>query len=227
MTGAPITVTRTGGSSGAVGVVVTVSGGTATSGQDYPIFIDWVASLSWAAGDSSPKTFMFPLLDDSTPESDETVILSLAMATGGASIGSPSSTTLTIVDDDPAGSPAGSLQFASATSSFIEGAIPILPNQITVTRAGGSVGSVSVMVVVTGGTASPDVDYMIFTPGPLPGVPLSWADGEMGPKSFPITILDDFMREGNETIIFGLTSVTGGATIGSPSSSTATIVDDD
>ncbi len=226
MAGAPITVTRAGGSSGAVSVQVALAGGTATSGQDYPIFIDWVASLSWPAGDSSPKSFSFPLLDDSVSEADETVVLSLQFPTGGAALGSPSSTTLTILDDDVS-SPSGSLQFSSAATTFLEGVIPILPDQITVTRSGGSLGAVSVMVVVTGGSATQDVDYMIFIPGPLAGVVLWWADGETGPKSFTITILNDGIPEGNETIRFGLTNVTGGAQIGSPATLTATIVDDD
>jgi len=226
LSGATITVTRTGGSTGAVGVQVWIAGGTATSGQDYPIFIDWIAAPSWADGESGPKTFTFPLLDDAAVEGDETVVLSLQFPTGGAALGSPSSTTLTILDDESAG-PAGMLTFSPASQSFTEGALPILPYQVTVIRTGGSSGAVSVMVVVAGGTATEGADYLLPIPGPLAGVPLSWADGESGPKSFVLTILDDLLPEPDEIGLLTLTNVTGGAVLGSPKDAALTIIDDD
>lgn len=226
LTGATITVTRTGGTTGAVGVQVGIAGGTATSGSDYPIFIDWIASPTWANGESGPKTFSFPLLDDADVEVDETVVLSLQFPTGGAALGSPSSTTLTILDDESAG-PAGVLTFSPAAQTFDEGALPIVPYQVTVIRTGGSTGAVSVMVGVAGGTATEGVDYFLPIPGPLAGVPLSWANGESGPKSFVLTILDDALPEPDEIGLLTLMNVSGGAILGSPKDATLTIVDDD
>src|SRR5205809_5690514 len=77
------------------------------------------------------------------------------------------------------GASAGTLQFDSTQYTFNESIPPgllmdtIMPlplNVITVTRTGGSKGDVSVMVVVTGGTATLGVDYQIPIPGPLAGV---------------------------------------------------------
>ena len=95
-----ITVTRTGGSDGAVSVNYTTSDGTATAGTDYT-----TASgvLDFADGETS-KTFAIPIIDDPSVEGNETVNLSLSNPTGGASLGTDSA-TLTIVDNDPAGTP--------------------------------------------------------------------------------------------------------------------------
>ncbi|MBI5699363.1 IPT/TIG domain-containing protein [Candidatus Saganbacteria bacterium] len=95
---ATITVTRTGGSSGAVGVSYASSNGTATAGSDYTAAS---GTLSWASGDSASKTFTVAITPDTIDELNETVILTLSAPTGGATLGSPNPATLTITDDDP------------------------------------------------------------------------------------------------------------------------------
>lgn len=98
---ATINVTRTVGAVGAVTVqVYVVSGGTVTLGGDVPQWIDYVAELTWADGDSADQSFQVPIIDDAMLESDETVQFLLLFPTGGAAIGSPSDTVLTIIDDD-------------------------------------------------------------------------------------------------------------------------------
>ena len=92
-----ITVTRAGGSSGAVGVSYATSNGTATAGSDYT---STSGTLSWASGDASNKTFSVPILDDSAYEGSETVNLTLSSPTGGATLGSPSTAVLNIIDDN-------------------------------------------------------------------------------------------------------------------------------
>jgi len=72
---------------------------------------------------------------------------------------------------------------------------------------------------VGAGKATAGVDYM-----PTGGT-LSWTDGETGTKSFPVTIINDAMVEGDETFLVSLSTPTGGATLGAPSSMTVTIVD--
>jgi hypothetical protein len=46
------------------------------------------------------RTFGVTLLPDGSPEGNETVILTLSAPGGGAALGSPSTATLYIVDDD-------------------------------------------------------------------------------------------------------------------------------
>lgn len=95
---ATITVSRIGGTIGAVGVSYsTAAGGTATAGSDFtPV----VGTLSWPDGDTTPKTFQVPVINDNLIETNETVFLALFSPTGGAALGSLSTATLTITDDD-------------------------------------------------------------------------------------------------------------------------------
>ena len=100
-TNAIITVIRTGGSAGNVSVTAATSPGTASEGLDY---VNTVALLAWLNGDSAPKTFTIPIVNDQRFEPNETVILTLSSPTGFAVVGTNGTATLTIIDDDgPAG----------------------------------------------------------------------------------------------------------------------------
>ena len=90
-----ITAVRTGGSSGAVGVSYATSDGTAVAGSDY---VTSIGNLSWADGDASSKTFGVPIVNDTVAEGNETFTVLLRNPTGGATLGSPSSATVTILD---------------------------------------------------------------------------------------------------------------------------------
>jgi len=93
-----VTVTRTSGSSGAVGVSYATSNGTATAGSDYTATS---GTLSWADGDSASKTFNVSITDDSTVnEGNETFTVIISSPTGGATLGATSSATVTITDND-------------------------------------------------------------------------------------------------------------------------------
>ena len=94
---ASIAVTRAGGTSGAVGVSYATSNGSATAGSDYTAAS---GTLSWTNGDAANKSFTITLLNDTAVETAETVNLSLSNPTGGATLGSPTTATLTINDDD-------------------------------------------------------------------------------------------------------------------------------
>lgn len=95
---ATITVTRTGGSSGAVSVNYATGGGSATAGDDY---VTTSGTVSFDDGDTANKTFTVTINDDPDYEGNETVNLSLSSPTGGATLGSPSAAALTIVENDP------------------------------------------------------------------------------------------------------------------------------
>ena len=91
-----ITAMRTGGSSGAASVSYATANGSATAGSDYTARS---GTLTWADGDSANKTFTVPILDDSILEGNETFTVNLSGASG-ATLGSPSSATVTIVDNE-------------------------------------------------------------------------------------------------------------------------------
>ncbi len=203
-----ITVTRTGGSDGSVTVAYTTTNGTATSGSDYTATS---GTLTFADGVTS-QNFSIPILNDTAYEGDETLSIALSNATGGATLGTPNTATLTITDDDPAPLP-GTLQFSSAAYSVAENGGSI---NITVTRTGGSAGSVTVDYTTSNGTATSGSDYTA-TSGTL-----TFTDGVTN-QSFAIPILDDTTYEGNETVIISLSNVTGGAELGTPNSAVLTI----
>lgn len=91
-----VTITRTNGNAGAVGVTLTPSNGTATASGDFdnsPI------NVTFADGEIS-KTVIIPIIDDILVEGNETVKLTLSNPTGGTTIGTQNTAILTIIDND-------------------------------------------------------------------------------------------------------------------------------
>lgn len=92
----PVTVSRINGSSSSATVNYMTSNGTATAGSDYTATF---GTLTFAVGETT-KTFSIPIINDTTTESNETVILTLNSPSNGVTLGIPSTATLTIVDND-------------------------------------------------------------------------------------------------------------------------------
>ncbi|MFO0810356.1 MAG: Calx-beta domain-containing protein [Gemmataceae bacterium] len=210
-----ITVSRVGGSTGAVSVQYATGIGSATAGSDYTATS---GTLTWADGDTSPKTFTVAILDDTIVETNETFPVALSAPGGGASLGAPGSATVTIVDNDQPTGSAGSLQFGPAQYLVAENGVSVA---ISVTRTGGSTGAVSVQYATANGTASAGSDYTTTT-----GT-LTWAAGDAATKTFVVPIIDDTIVESNEAFTIALSSPVGGATLGTASTATVTITDDD
>ncbi len=93
-----ITVRRTGGSTGAVGVDFETIVGSATDGSDYT---SQIGQLDWVDGDTSEKTITLTVINDAIEESGdaEQFGLRLMNPTGGARL-TLSATTISILDDD-------------------------------------------------------------------------------------------------------------------------------
>lgn len=100
-----ITVTRTGGSRGAVSATFTTSDGTAIGGADYtPVN----ATVFFGDGDAAPRVVIVPIMTNSIDAPDKTVNLTLSQPGGCAALGSQTTAVLTIQDDDlspPTGTP--------------------------------------------------------------------------------------------------------------------------
>ncbi len=210
---AVLTVTRTGGGDGAVGVSYASGGGSAAAGSDYGAVS---GTLSWEDGETEPQSITLPLLDDSAVEGAETVVVTLSSPTGGAVLGAIATTTLTITDDDvPA---PGTLRFTAATLSVDEDAGQAV---LSVERVNGSDGAVGVTCASAGGTAAAGEDYQAVS------MTLTWPDGDTAPRNCPVTLLDDEAMEEDETVGLALSAPSGGALLGTPSTAVLTIVDDD
>ncbi len=91
---ATITVARDGGGTPAT-INYSTADGTAVAGADY---LPTAGTLSFGPGDRV-KTFTVPIPINPLIRGNETVILNLSGPTGGATLGSPSSAVLVIVDD--------------------------------------------------------------------------------------------------------------------------------
>ncbi|HEC84631.1 MAG TPA: hypothetical protein ENI48_05245 [Thioploca sp.] len=231
-----ITVTRTDGSDGQVSVQYDTAGAsTATTGSDYTG--GGSGTLTWSAGDDSAKSLNIILIDDAQVEATEIILFTLSNASGGATLGSPVNTTISITDNDvpppvvmpdPGTTPTnpepvtepGVLQFAAAGFEADEKDGEF--KDITVTRSGGSDGVVSVQYLTTGeSTATANSDYTGAS-----GT-LKWYHGDTKPKTLPLTILDDKEFEETETLQFILSKPTGGATLGSQTQATLSITDNE
>jgi ribosomal protein L35AE/L33A len=210
-----ITVTRKDGSSGAVSVEFsTADDDSAEAGKDY-IGASGI-TLSWGDGDDSDRTFNIGIIDDNIIEGDETFILTLENATGGATIGLPNTAEVTIVDNDPSSDP-GTLQFSSATYDVGEGDGTV---EITVARVGGSSGEASVKAVASNGTAKKNKDFEKTTKT------LKWGDGDESDETFTVPIINDSEYEDDETFSLKLKNAKG-ASLGNPKKAEVTIIDDD
>ncbi|HEX3150139.1 MAG TPA: Calx-beta domain-containing protein [Gemmataceae bacterium] len=119
-----ITVSRTLGSNGTVGISYATSDGTAISaaaGANPKDYSSAAGTLSWGDGDSTDKTFDVPINDDTLNEGNETVGLTLNTPTGNALTGILAS-TLNIQPSD--GLPAGTFTDSDGDAVTIKLAKP-------------------------------------------------------------------------------------------------------
>ena len=181
------------------------SGGTAAA-EDYTPAAGEVTIM---AG-STTATITVQTVDDSTDEAAETFTVGLSSPVN-ATLGSPSTATGTINDNDP--QPSVSIQAASAT----EGGTIAFPVRLNVSSGR----PVTVPWTVAAGTASAGSDYTTSTSSGtvtiMPGVASGTAS---------VDTVEDTLAEGDETFTITLGTPVN-ATLGNPSAVLGTITDDD
>jgi len=190
-----ITVTRTGGSSGAIGVNYVFAGGTATGASSCSAGVDYAAlsgTLNWANGDTAPKTFNVTICEDLLVEGNENFLSFLNTPTGGATIGTQSSTDVTITDNDAP--PPGA--FSVNDVRVIEGNTGGANAVFTVTYTGATPASVN--YATANGTALAGVDYL-----PTSGT-LNFATA--GTQTVSVAIIGKTLKEANETFFLNLSN---------------------
>jgi len=93
-----LTLTRTGGSTGEVEAVYTTTAGTAVANTDYTAKSGGVI---WDTGDTTSKTITIPILDAHvTGGGTRSFSVGLTKLTGGATLGTANTATVTISDSD-------------------------------------------------------------------------------------------------------------------------------
>ena len=190
-------------------VTVSQTGGTATSGTDYPPISDFMVTIP-SGQTTGTATLSFDPTGDGLAEGDESVIL-----TGSATGLDAGTATLTITDDDPAPTtislslnPTAVGESATATDITVTATLDNspLPRNTTVT------------VSRTGGTATSGTDY--------PAISIFMVTIPAGQTSKTATLsfdpTGDDVDEVNETVI-----LTGSATSLTSGAATLTITDDD
>ena len=85
-----------GGFGAAASVSYATQASTALAGTD---FVATTGTLSWAAGDSAPKTITIPVVNNSVAEGSEVFRVNLTGASAGTRIGTPS-VQVSIRDDE-------------------------------------------------------------------------------------------------------------------------------
>jgi Calx-beta domain len=191
---ATITVVRDSAPNISESVDYATSDATATAGSDYTTT---TGTITFASGEMS-KSFQVPITDDSSYENDETVTVTLSNpqnlsnpVLGNPTLGPNTPGTLTIQDDD-----VPTFSFSAPTYSVDEADTTF---NVTVNRGGDTSVAASIGYSDDGtGTATAGTDYDL-TAGTL-----NFAPGETS-KTFPVTIHNDSLAEGNETIGLQLT----------------------
>lgn len=216
---ARITVIRYGGNVGAVTVEYATSDGTAVAGTDYEATS---GRLTFANGETS-KTFTVPINDDGNEETTESITLTLSDASGGAQLGTPDTATLSIVDNDEGSSGGDSVTNTQGVFRFSAREYEVAEDgdniTITVERASGTQGEVSVKFATSNGTATSS--YYDQNSGTL-----TFGDNEKT-RTFTVNITDNDDINGNKTVNLQLSNPGGGASLDSVSTASLIIVDDE
>ena len=202
---ATITVSRTLGDGGAVSVNYATSDGTAKAGTNYT---STSGTLNFPDGQTS-ETFTVPILNDPVPLGSETLNLSLSTPSRRHN-----AWDTIVVDARHHDTPGGRSIRRPSYSVRKDGKTAT----VTVTRTLGDGGAISVNYATSDGTAKAGTNYT-GTSGTL-----NFPDGQTT-ETFTVPILDDPVPFGSETLNLSLSTPTGGATLGTQSSSTLTITD--
>ena len=178
-------------------------GGTAAPGADYKA-LSGRAAVSTGAGSVDIPVV---LTDDSADEASETVVLTLTAGSGYA-VANPRVHTLTITDDDD---PLPEVTIAADASSATEGE----DASFTLTANPRPAASVDVSV-----TVAASGDYGVTPGSRTVTIPAS------GSAKLTLSTTDDSTDEADGSVT-ATVNADGGYTVGSPSSATVSIADDD
>jgi hypothetical protein len=204
-----VSVNRTGGSAGVTSVKYATTDGTAIAGKDYTAAS---GTLQWNDGDTASKQVPIQVNSTNLFSGSKAFTVGISGATGGATLGTPTTATARI--DGAAPAAIGSLELSSTTYTVAQNAGKV---DVTVNRTGGFAGAVSVNYSTSNGSAAAGSDYTA-TSGTL-----YWADGDATAKTLSIPVSNATPFSGSKSLTVSLAGAGGGAGLGSPSSASVTI----
>lgn len=193
---------------GEISVEYSVEPGSATADLDYtPVN----GTVVFSAGQSS-GTIRVPIINNGLKEPTETFRVILSNPSAGASLGTPSSTTVRILDND--------------TGFLFLGGFSYTPNEssgeliLAVSRGSDAPGEVSVDYSVEPVSATPDLDYTAVR-GTLIFAATTTS------QLIQVPILNDSLKEPSESFRVVLSNPSNGVSLGSPSAAAVRILDND
>lgn len=210
---ASLTLIRTGGTSGAVSADISLADDTAQLDSDF--LAPSETTIRFADGEVS-KVVEIPLVDDGFHEANETFKVLIAGTGGGAGIGKPDSTTVTILDDDP--DTGITTIHLDAVNYFIRENGGKLT--LNVVRSGNLERMASVDFTTTNGSAKSGKDYretkgrLIFRP-------------KVKRRRIEIPIINDGIYEKESSFTVLLTAVDSGSRLAKPEAAIVRIGNDD
>jgi hypothetical protein len=209
---AQVTVVRSGGTQLVASVNYATSNGNAQAGQDYTAAS---GTLTFNSGETS-KTIFVPISDDAFVEGNETFTVTLSSPSFGAALGTPTTATVTIVDND-----GGSTVQFNPTDYTVNEAAGQVVLTVTANRLGNTGTSISVNYATRNGSAVAGQDYATAS-----GT-VTFGAGETQ-KQIAVAITNDTQLENAENFFVDLSNPSG-ASLKTDGSSTATvnIADDD
>lgn len=211
---ATLTINRTGNADSAFTLNFSTTDGTAVAGTDFTGQTN--TAVAFAASEMS-KTVDVVIADIAGFQGDRSFAATIDVASGNAQTIAPSTITVTIIDDDPQPS---TFAFDSAAYQVAEDAASGKVT-LTINRTGSTVGTASVNFSTTNGTALAGTDYTGQT-----NTVVNFADAQAS-ASVDVSIVDRLGFFGNRTFTGTLSGATNGGTIGSPGSTTVTILETD
>lgn len=182
-TNVTLTVYRLGSTASPISVNYATSDGLAVAGVDY---VPAAGTLSWSAGDVSPRAISIPLLgtNNATVSADKQFVVSLSNPTSGVSLGMANAAEVMIVNTG----------VNAAVFSSPEYAVPMAATNavFTLNRLGNGSGPLTVYFSTRGGTAASGTDYVPVNPEnpPTALTPVTWTDGDLSPKTATVQILN-------------------------------------
>ena len=221
----PSTATAAEGTTSSVDVVLDIAPDTGAPGLNTAVTgtvvvpganagdVSFTGTFTFLAGrlDGDIETISISVVDDVDTEGQEDVPFTFSSVSGGTGSGA---FTLTI----PANDQPPTVFFSSATYSVTEGTATV---DLTVNLTSPNASATTVDVVLTGGSGS-SADVGGFTTQTV-----TFPANSTTAQTVTLTVTDDALLEGPETLTFGLQNATNGGILGTPATATLTITDNE
>ncbi|MBI3235647.1 MAG: T9SS type A sorting domain-containing protein [Bacteroidetes bacterium] len=174
-------------------VTVYIKGGSATNSSDYSL---QSSAINFSTGTSANQSITINITDDQLTEGAESIILALRDPSNGLAIGTDSTITITINDND-----VPTVSFSSDTSSAKE-SVDTVWFTVNITNPDPN-NATSVDVALTGGSATSGDDYVAYSTKTL-----TFPAGSSAPQKVWIKLINDTIVEFTEDIILTLQNAT-------------------